>query len=157
MIKVIRILPHVRQGPTYSAYTCSQYHGALRVKPASLETDSISNLYLSCLVISHDLFWSSHYSCISCITLFTDRRNTFVVILTGAYQSLLSLVDFDRHLGDENPCEIIDETYLCGQQWPNHGIRIRREPEYEFHLSTYVCSVDVYPLRAIFFKENINI
>ena len=61
------------------------------------------------------------------------------------HQSVLSVVDFDRHLGDENPNENIDETYLCGQQWPNHGIR--RESEYEFHLSTYVCSGDVKKQR----------
>ena len=41
--------------------------------------------------------------------------------------SVLWVVDFDRHLGDENPTENIDETYLCGQKWPYHGSR--RESE----------------------------
>ena len=31
-------------------------------------------------------------------------------------RSVLRLVEFDRHLCDENPNENIDETYLCGQK-----------------------------------------
>ena len=34
------------------------------------------------------------------------------------------LVDFDRHLGQENLNHNIDETYLCGPEWPRHDPRM---------------------------------
>ena len=33
----------------------------------------------------------------------------------------LWVADFDRQLSDENTNESIDETYACGQKWPNYG------------------------------------
>ena len=53
------------------------------------------------------VYWRGKHVCVD-----FDRR---------VLQIRFGVVDFDRHLSNENPNESIDEMYLCGQKWPNHG------------------------------------
>ena len=55
-------------------------------------------------------------------SLFTDGRSEeYVYDEFDRHVLQTRFVDFGRHLGDENPNENIEETYLCGQKWPIHG------------------------------------
>ena len=85
----------------------------------------MSNRHLNYLEILNVILCSSHFLCISNFKVLTNGRNTSVTILIWQARAAPDVTLFvsgrfwPQFLSNEN----IDETYVCGQKWPNHGTR----------------------------------
>ena len=76
------------------------------------------------------------------ISLVIDRKCTSYMFLNRQLmwrQPLLWAVDSDRH---ENVSHNIDETYICGDKYPNNGICMESESTSTIYL-TYLHSNDI--------------